>query len=382
MEPDKPVAYEYIDTRDKLDAACRNLSNCRRIAVDLEADSLYHFQEKVCLIQLAANGSNYVVDPLAIPDLSPLAPLFADKDILKIFHGSDYDIRSLYRDFGIEIHSLFDTELASRFLGVSSSGLDAVVREHLGISLDKKYQKKDWSKRPLPPEMIDYAAQDVMFLLPIANRLIDELKRKNRFEWVTEECEILSNVRPALNDHQPLFLKIKGAGRLSPRMLAVLEEILRFRLESARKKDRPLFKVFSNRVALSLAAALPMSFSALQSSNILSQHQLSMFGKNIVACIRDAMKIPETDLPSYPRNRNPRSPINVSPRIKALQEWRNRKAEALGMDAGLICNRNLATRLALLNPESVDIMDSIEEMKSWQRTAFGKEIISVLKERN
>ena len=117
---------------------------------------------------MAANGSNFVIDPLAIPDLSPLKPLFSDVNIQKIFHGADYDVRSLHRDFGIEINNLFDTELASRFLGVTGTGLDAVVKQHLDICLDKKYQKKDWSKRPLPAEMIEYAASDVMYLLPIS----------------------------------------------------------------------------------------------------------------------------------------------------------------------------------------------------------------------
>jgi ribonuclease D len=379
MEVDTPVVYEYIDSETKLKNACRSLSREKRIAVDLEADSLYHFQEKVCLIQMAANGSNFVVDPLAIPDLSPLAPLFADENIQKIFHGADYDIRSLYRDFGIEIHNLFDTELASRFLGVASTGLDAVVKEHLGISLDKKYQKKDWSERPLPSEMIDYAAHDVMYLLPISKNLTDALKRKDRIDWVLEECGILSGVRPVPNSSQPLFLKIKGAGRLSPRALAVLENILNIRQEIARKKDRPLFKVFSNRAALALAAAAPMTLDALKETGVLSRHQSNMYGKSIAACVRKAMKIPENTLPSYPRNRSPRPSADVSPRIKALQEWRNAKAETLGMDPGLICNRSLATRLAVLNPASMAEMDTIEEMKNWQKTAFGEEILAVLK---
>lgn len=378
MEVDKPVVYEYIDSENKLKTACRSLSKEKRIAVDLEADSLYHFQEKVCLIQMSANGSNFVLDPLAIPNLSPLAPLFADGNIQKIFHGADYDVRSLYRDFGIVINNLFDTELASRFLGVASTGLDAVVNDHLGISLDKKYQKKDWSVRPLPSEMIDYAAGDVMYLLPISATLMDALERKDRINWVFEECDLLSNVRPVSNDAQPLFLKIKGAGRLSPRALATLENILNIRQEVARKKDRPLFKVFSNRAALALAAACPMTLDALKETGVLSKHQSSMYGSHIVTCIQKAMEMPENTLPSYPRNRKPRPSADVSPRIKTLQEWRNTKSEALGMDAGLICNRSLATRLAVVNPSRVEEMNAIEEMKGWQKAAFGEEILAVL----
>jgi ribonuclease D len=254
-----------------------------------------------------------------------------------------------------------------------------VVKDHLGISLDKKYQKKDWSKRPLPSEMIDYAASDVLYLLPISANLIDTLKRKGRIDWVLEECEILSNVRPAPNNSQPLFLKIKGAGRLSPRDLAALENILKIRQEVARKKDRPLFKIFSNRSALTLATSCPKSLTALQESGALSQHQINMYGKRIVTAIRKTIQIPEDALPSYPKNRSPRPSSDVSPRVKALQEWRNTKADTLGMDPGLICNRNLAVRLAVLNPDDVGEMAAIEEMKNWQKETFGKEIIKVLK---
>jgi ribonuclease D len=379
MDVEKPVTYEYIDTPEALEAAFRKLSAAHRISVDLEADSLYHFQEKVCLIQMAANGSNFVIDPLAIPDLSPLKPLFIDESIQKIFHGADYDVRSLHRDFGIEIYNLFDTELASRFLGVTGTGLDAVVKQHLNISLDKKYQKKDWSKRPLPTEMIEYAAGDVMYLLPISTNLIEELRHKNRLEWVSEECECLSHVRSASNDHLPLFLKIKGAGRLSPRELAALENILLFRRKVARTKDKPLFKIFSTRVAMALSTSRAKSLNALRDTNILSPHQFGMYGQHIVDGITAALELPNIALPVYPKNRTPRPPADVEPRIKALQQWRNDKADALMMDAGLICNRNLAARLAVLNPDSIKAIEDVEEMKAWQKRAFGEEIVSVLK---
>ena len=375
---EKPAPYEYIDTPDALKRACQTLSKASRIAVDLEADSLYHYQEKVCLIQMAANGSNFVVDPLALSELSPLAPLFSDGNIQKIFHGADYDVRSLYRDFGIVIKNLFDTELASRFLGITGTGLEAVVMEHFNIRLDKKYQKKDWSERPLPTEMIDYAAHDVMYLLPISERLVESLKQKNRLDWVIEECEYLSGVRPVSNNHQPLFLKIKGAGRLSPMVLAALENILLFRQQTAQKKDKPLFKIFSNRAALALAVALPRTLEALQETKILSSNQSNMYGKSIVTCIKTALHLPASALPVYPKQDGARPPADVAPRIKALQVWRNEKGDALGMDPGLICNRSLATRLAIQNPRTIDAIKKMEEMKSWQKAAFGKEILSVL----
>ena len=168
MTQSTPNGYRVIERPAELTDAARQLAKTHEIAFDLEADSMYHFQEKVCLIQIATGNDTLVVDPLKVDDLSPLKPVMANPRIRKVLHGADYDIRSLYRDFGIEVHNLFDTELASRFLGIRETGLDAVLQERFSVRLDKKYQRKDWSKRPLPEAMMDYAAGDVHHLLPLA----------------------------------------------------------------------------------------------------------------------------------------------------------------------------------------------------------------------
>ena len=168
MTQSTPNGYRVIERSAELKDAARQLAETHEIAFDLEADSMYHFQEKVCLIQIATGNDTLVVDPLKVDDLSPLKPVMANQRIRKVLHGADYDIRSLYRDFGIEVHNLFDTELASRFLGIRETGLDAVLQQRFSVGLDKKYQRKDWSKRPLPEAMMNYAAGDVHHLLPLA----------------------------------------------------------------------------------------------------------------------------------------------------------------------------------------------------------------------
>ncbi|MCK5508708.1 MAG: ribonuclease D, partial [Desulfobacterales bacterium] len=152
--------YNLINTKTDLEKYTRAFKKEKTIAVDVEADSMYHFKEKVCLIQIATEKKQVVIDPLQIQDLSPLKSLFSQRDIKKIFHGADFDVRSLYRDFNIEIKNLFDTQIACMFLGIRETGLDAVLKKRFEISLNKKYRKKDWSQRPLPEEMIEYAVND------------------------------------------------------------------------------------------------------------------------------------------------------------------------------------------------------------------------------
>ena len=299
------IDYQIIDTVAGLEKIVKSFEREKTIAVDLEADSMFHFKEKVCLIQVAAKNRSIVIDPLQIKDLSSLKSIFAGHHIQKIFHGADYDVRSLFRDFNIETNNLFDTELACRFLGIKETGLEAVLKKFFKISLDKKYQKKDWSKRPLPQEMLDYAARDVIYLVPMAEILEKELDNKGRLSWVHEECNYLSKVRPALSDDEPLFLKFKGAGRLKPRSLAVLEALLQFRKKVAGKKDKPLFKIIGNNDLMKITLARPVTLQGLKGTKALSNRQVSIYGKALVETINKAIKIPEDKLLVYPRKKAP-----------------------------------------------------------------------------
>ncbi|MFC1829127.1 ribonuclease D [Thermodesulfobacteriota bacterium] len=374
--------YEILDTRSGLRAAVPFLEKEDTVAVDLEADSMYHFQEKVCLIQMATKRDSFVIDPLQIKDLSPLNSLFLRQDIRKVFHGADYDIRSLYRDFKIAVNNLFDTELACRFLGIRETGLEAVLKKFFNINLDKKYRKKDWSKRPLPREMMDYAAIDVKYLLPLHDILEKDLDRNGRRPWLDEEFEYLSSVRPALPDNAPLFMKFKGAGRLKPRSLAVLEGLLQFRKRIAEEKDKPLFKVFGNAPLMKIAMASPPTVAHLKDLKIISQKQLSMYGTDLVETVITALKTPENRLPSYPKKKAPVRSPEVPKRLKVLKKWRDKRAEELGLDPAILCNKAILTAIAVNNPSSIKHLEAIEDMKRWQRTSFGEDIIAVLKADN
>ena len=374
--------YQIVDTALGLEKAVSALEKEKVIAVDLEADSMYHFKEKVCLIQLATEKTSVVVDPLQVNNFSLLRPLFSNPDIQKIFHGADYDVRSLYRDFKIKINNLFDTELACRFLGIKETGLKAVLKMFFEVNIEKKYQKKDWSKRPLPEEMVEYASKDVIYLQPLAKILIDKLEEIDRLSWVLEECNILSKVRPVLPDEAPLFLKFKGAGRLKSKSLAVLEALLQYRKSVAEKKDKPLFKIIGNDSIMKIATARPVTLRRLKGGKALSGRQISMYGNDLIKVVVGALKITERELPVYPRKTVSAMPYKVFERIKVLKSWRDSKARELDMDSGIMCNNALITAIAVKNPEDIKSMGTIKEMKNWQKTAFGREIITVLKSKN
>ncbi|SNB47573.1 ribonuclease D [Geobacter sp. DSM 9736] len=369
---------EFITTSHSLEQLVARLCQERVLACDLEGDSLHHYQERVCLIQLSTGEGSFLVDPLAIDDMSPLAPLMADPSIKKVFHGADYDIRSLHRDFGIEVCNLFDSMIACQLLGEKEVGLAAVLKKRFGVELDKKFQKADWSRRPLSEGMIDYAIRDTILLIELYRQLERELAARGRLAWLEEECELLSRVRATGRNEEPLFSRFKGAARMDGRTLAVLEELLRFRDEKARIRDVPPFKVLGNEQVRALAEKKPHKPADLQSVPGMPAAVAERYCKEILAAVARGIATPAEQLPRFPRlERVARDPKQEG-RLKILKRWREKKAEVLGMEAGILANNNLLEGLAEAVPFSLEQLDLVCHMKKWQKREFGAEIISIL----
>jgi ribonuclease D len=369
---------KMVETAAELKTMVSRLVEEDVIACDLEADSLHHYREKVCLIQLATSREVFLVDPLALSDLSPLAPVFSSRAIRKVFHGADYDIRSLYRDFSMPVVNLFDTMIACQLLGEKEFGLAAVLRKHYGAELDKKYQKADWSKRPLGPAMIAYAAADTSYLVDLYRRLERELKNLGRLSWVEEESEILSEVRAVERNGEPFFVRFKGAGKLNPRTLAILEELLRFRDEKARALDRPPFKVLANETLRLLAEKQPRHVQELQGITGLTTRLVERYGDDILLAVAAGCALPDELLPRIRRQLRPARDQVVEDRINRLKRWREMKSAALGIDAGLMLNNALLESLALGVADDARELDGIPSMRNWQKEQFGREIVGVL----
>ena len=379
MKPSGQVMYRTITTPQALQAMIADLAHAPRVGVDLEADSMFHYREKVCLLQLATHDMCYVVDPLALQSLEPLRDLFAHRDIQKIFHGADYDIRSLHRDFNITVNNLFDTQLASRFLGLRATSLEAVVAARCGIKLDKRYQRRDWSKRPLPRQMVEYAARDSLYLVALATQLETELDENRRLAWVQEECRALSRVRTTSPDSLPLFLNFKGAGRLGPRSLAVLEALLQYRDKIACRKDRPHFKIIGNQALMQLATSKPSTPYQLEKTGVLSPKQLDWYGNALITIIKEVLQSPAAEFPVYPRKKAPPLPPQVPERIRALRTWRDHKASELKIDPTLLLTKAQLAALAIAKPVDQKQLVLVDGLKTWRRQVLGPDIVRILR---
>jgi len=344
------------------------------LAFDLEADSLHHYQEKVCLIQISTPAESVIIDPLALHDLSPLAPVLADKAIRKVFHGADYDIRSLHRDFGIEVHNLFDTMIACQLLGEKEVGLAAVLLKRFGVELDKRYQKADWSRRPLSGEMIEYAVRDTSLLIELYGQLREELHCKERLAWVEEESELLTGVRVNHREAGPLFLRFKGAARMDQRTLAVLEELLKFRDGIARALDLPPFKVLGTDTVRLLAEKMPRRAADLEGITGLSPKLCKRYGHEILEASDRGAALPSDMLPSYPGTQRFVKDRQKGELLKRLKLWREARAGELGIEAGILVNNNVLEAVADAVIQGKGCEAPAISLKHWQNEAFGNEL--------
>ncbi len=367
-----------LTTTDDIADFARHLEKFPVIAVDLEADSMHHYHEQVCLLQFTTAEQTVLIDPLSPEaDLTPLKPVLADPQVRKLFHAADYDIRCLARDFDIQITGLFDTMISSQFVGEERFGLADMLRKYFGIELDKKYQRADWTLRPLTEGMIRYAAEDTRHLQRLADILEEKLIEKGRLEWVQEEFEILENARFSVHEG-PEFLRFKGAGTLKPRQLAVLESLLRWRDLEARRRDCPLYKVIGNKQVLDIARVMPRGRKDLEQVEGMPPRLAQRYGGKLVAAVAQGLEVPDGDLPHYPRKPRLQKDPEVERRLNLLKEWRKKAARRLELDPGVLINNATLEEIAKRQPRNRDELEAMALLKNWQAKEFGEAILKVV----
>lgn len=370
--------FQFISSTSQLKKICDFFLEEKIIGVDLEADSMHCFNEKICLIQIACKDRAFLIDPFEIKELGPFLDVLKNPEVIKVFHGADFDIRSLDRDYQTRVNNLFDTEIACRFTGDKERGLAALLMTYFDVTADKRFQKVDWSIRPLTPEMLDYSVMDVAYLEQLYTILKDRLVQMGRYEWAKEEFELQEQVRYENNHTAPLFVRFKGAGKMDNRSLAVLENMLALRLKIAGEKDRPVFKVFSNQTLKSLAEQKPDTVEKMVKDRILSPKQARMYGAQCEQAVKKAMDLPHKDLPSYPRTRRPKPDPKVRNRMKVLKKMREKRSEALDLEPGILLNNAIITAVAVDNPGSEQDLLKTNHIRNWQVEVLGDEILAVL----
>jgi ribonuclease D len=372
---------ELVEDATGLSRLLASLAGASEIAVDTEADSFYHYQERVCLVQITAAGRDWLVDPLSGLDIRPLGEVLADASKTKIFHDGEYDVLILKREFGFRFSNLFDTRIAAAALGMEAPGLAAVVSRHFGIALDKSQQRSDWSRRPLTREQVAYAQLDTHYLEPLMRTLAPELEARGRMPILHGECARLAALEPSERSFQPDdFLRLKGARRLSLSEMRVLRELFVLREEIARQRDVPTFKVLPPQVLVELARAQPGSLRALERLNLLPHSTLRRIGHELLAAIKCARELgPLERVPLLPAQSDTAELDEVGVELhERLKQWRKERAQREGLDSSLVLNRLVLVRLAAARPRECGALASVAGLLPWQIELFGDQLLSVV----
>jgi ribonuclease D len=376
--------HELIEKPEEVEALAQRLRAEPVLAVDTEADSFFHYFDKLCLIQFGTRDEVFLIDPLALPPetgLKAIAPVLADPRIRKIFHAAEYDLYVLQRSGGLKVRNIFDTMISAQLLGYPAVGLAALVEHHFKVELSKDQQRTDWSRRPLRSSQTAYAAADVRYLVELAERLESELESKNRLSWARAEFKALEGRAWPEREFDPEgYLKIKGSKGLPARGLAILRELYLMRDKRARELDRPPFKVLGNGTLLDLAQRPCKSKRTLAGRRGVTDLVLKRHGSEILEAIRRGAEGPEH--PPLERKARGTGRRRLDRRgeaqLERLKRWRAERSSALGIDPGVFCPNATLEEIAAASPSNGETLRTLPLVKGWWAKEFGREVMECL----
>ena len=365
----------WVDTAQKLYDAASQFADQPSLAVDTESNSLYVYREQVCLVQISIPGKDFLIDPLAVTDLSCLGPLFANPDQEKIFHASEYDILCLKRDFHFEFTHLFDTLIAARILSEPQVGLAPLLESKLGILMEKKFQRANWGIRPLSSSMRDYARLDSHYLFQLRDLLEENLRARNLWDLAQEDfhraCEVQSHNN---NERTQCCWKVAGSQQITDRQAAILQELCNYREDQAQRMNLPLFKVLSNDLLVDLCLQNPQTLEELGQLRGVSQRILQRHGQALI----DAIHLGNT-APPLRRGPRQRPDEQYTKRVEALKTWRKELGRRLSVESDVVLPRDILEQIASSNPKSAPELRAMMKDVPWRYGRFGREIRNLLR---
>ncbi len=372
--PMSSPAHTWIDRPEQLAPLAEQLERAAWLALDTEANSMFVYRERVCLVQLNAEGRLYVVDPLALagadgPDgaLDPLKPVLEDRSRIKYLHGGDYDVGILKRDFGIELAGVWDSQQAALFLGWERTGYAAIIERVCGVGLEKAYTGYDWGIRPLAADALAYALDDVVYLPQACERMRELVTEAD----LGEEVEIANRSVEAATwtgGYDPAAIwRMPGVRSLSAQAIGVLCAVHDWRDAVAEQVDRPAGQLVNSRVLVALANAMPDNVRELKRHGLRSS-LAATHGEQLLEVIRRAAEAPPTP-PDAPERRE------VDPaereRETRLRDWRRAEARRRGVPTQVVLP---ARALEHLKRDGAADLDSVPQLGSKRARLYGERL--------
>lgn len=368
--------FRLVDSQPTWDRALAHLREQSRIAIDLEANSMFAYREQACLIQISSETTDYIVDPLPDFDLIGLGELLADPAVEKIFHAAEYDLILLKNGYDWDLVNLFDTMWAARILGLKRVGLASLLEDHFGLAMSKRYQKSDWCHRPLTAPQLAYAQMDTHYLFDLRDWLGQRLEEGGHAEEAAEIFAEQARVRIPDNGFDPDgFWTMNGVYTMTHAQQATVKALYHFRDAEAQRRNLPPFKVMSDQTLLELADAAPRKTSELAEVFGMSPNQVNRYGRQLLALISQAQ---EAEPPSPPA-RHKRPSDSVLNRYDRLHKWRKARAQERGVESDVIASREALWVYAHNNPRTMEELEALGALGPWRTRTYGMDILRALK---
>ena len=337
-----PDIGSLITSDVALTATCERWSVAGIIGIDTEFVRERTYYPCPALIQVADNHGVVIIDPVGISDFGPLKDILTDPSILKLTHACDEDLEVLELLTGVTVCNVFDTQLAGAFSGYGFSlGYRNLVEVLLDVVLEKDETRSDWLKRPLSSSQLRYAALDVVYLLPMHERLSREMASLGRSAWFKEEFEHRRRARTADKLLEAAYLRIRGRGVLRRGDRAVLRALCQWRETEAMARDIPRRHLLRDEVLLKLASDLVIDASSLADIDELSERTMTRYGQALLTCIESA----RTETPT-----NTDDPVNLQPYTGRMKRWKEivrRVADTHNLPPELLANRRALEELLI-----------------------------------
>ncbi len=368
-----------ITTTEALTLLVANLRKEGRFALDTESNSMYAYYHRVCLVQISTDESDYIIDTLALRDLSPLQKVTGDPEIEVVMHAAENDLLLLDRDFGLRFARIFDTMWAARILGWPRVGLASVLEDRFGIKLDKRMQRTDWGKRPLSRAQLEYARLDTHYLLRLRDEQEEELRKRGRWEEAQDLFASLLSVRWEEKE-RPGFWRLSGVHDLSDQEQAVLAALFEWREHRAQRRNTPPYKILRTEALFALAREQPETVEALRRVKQVPNRFPEHLARSLIKTIRRGRRNPP---PQPPERRGGRRP---DPEVEALYErlraWRSQTARERGVDADVVLTNQVLMALARAAPQNPEELAATNLLTPWKLRTYGPDILKIIGERS
>jgi ribonuclease D len=361
----------YVSDAQGLRELISALEAASVVAVDTEFMRERTYYARLCLIQVATDDVAAIIDPIALEDISPLRAILVGSSAVKVFHAGAQDLEIFYRAFGEAVSPVFDTQLAATLAGFPQQvGYGPLVKELLGVSLNKGDTYSDWARRPLLDTQVEYALNDVRYLPELYEKLASSLRRKGRLDWLAEDFREMED--PATYECIPeeQWRRLKRIASLNRRQLAVAREVAAWREIEAQRRDTPKRWVLGDESVVEIARRAPQTAEDLKAIRGVSERMSRSALQAILDSVSRGSALPESELPSVVRKRRPQGDVDGA--VDLMVALVRLRAREHGVAMPLLASRNDLERLASGEREASPLLEG------WRRRMVGDELLTLL----